>query len=90
MGFHRGRIRIDPDGDYSMHIDFIPDGSECLGVVQVGTNPAGALIFVHSTGEYWLMNRSETVKLLERKVTQSLEFTRSHGGETPPGGWNLG
>lgn len=89
MGFHRGRIRIDPAGDYSQHIDDIPAGAECLGVVQVGTAKPGALIHVLATGEYWQVDRENTTKLLTRKVIAALDSLGSQtdqGQRNGPGG----
>lgn len=84
---NRGRVTINPDGDWTLFTSraSIPAGAEVLGVVKSGTI-AGALVRMASGG-YVQINNGVMKTLDGRKVSSALGL-KSNGGrkETMDGG----
>ena len=77
----RGRLTVDPGGNWRWYTNIIPAGSQCLGTVTAASGETGALIFTAS-GVYARLNAGALVSLPQAKVQSAVDAQRAstHGG----------
>lgn len=69
---HRGRLTVDPDGDWRLYTNTLPPGCTPLGTVTRGGGDTGALVRVDRTGLYVQVNAGVVRNLDGRKVAAAL------------------
>ena len=83
MNFHKGKIRIDPDGDYSLFTQTLPHDCDTLGVVSIGTHTIGALVWSRVNSQYQVVIDGISTPLLQRKVESALAAIGNPDHEMP-------
>lgn len=69
---NRGKLLVDPEGDWQQIVRILPKGHKAVGVVRQGNEAPGVLAFVESSGEYVQLNAEGTRTLDQRKVRAAL------------------
>lgn len=69
---NRGRLTVDPNGNWRLYSNTLPAGAEALGTVTRGVGDTGALIRHTTTGLYAQLNAGATRALDGRKVAAAL------------------
>lgn len=69
---NRGRVAIDPNGNWQIYTQTIPQGAEALGTVSRNNGDTGALVLLRS-GQYVQINNGSMRTLNQRKVKAGLD-----------------
>lgn len=83
MNFNRGKIRIDPNGDFAPYTQTLPPGCETLGLVSIGTHTIGALVWSRVNNHYQVVVDGVSTPLMQRKVEAALAAIGQVGSEMP-------
>jgi hypothetical protein len=69
---NRGRLTVDPDGNWRLYTNTIPAGSTALGTVSREAGDTGALVRIEATGLYVQVNAGALRSLDGRKVAAAM------------------
>lgn len=69
---NRGRLTVNPDGNWRIYTNTLPAGSTPLGTVTRDKMDTGALVRIEATGTYVQVNAGAVRSLDGRKVAAAL------------------
>ena len=75
---NRGRITVDPDGNWRLYAPTIPAGCKVLGTITKDSGESGALVQTQA-GIYSMLNARVLASLDQRKVKAALGLTNDPG-----------
>lgn len=83
--YNRGRLTVDPNGNWRLYTNTIPTNSIAIGTITRGDSDTGALIQIKATGAYVQVNAGAIRTLDAKKVSAALGVERKHGLTGRPG-----
>lgn len=72
---NRGRVTVDPNGNWRLYTNTIPANSTPLGTVTHNVGETGALVRIETTGAYVQVNAGTVRNLDGRKIAAALGIT---------------